>query len=418
MAGVKRWEVGLSAAGATLAALGIGLGVPSHAAEFTYSPLARAVMRLDDNIRGSSVDQESAWGFDVGGGVLLKAQTEALKSELTPRFNVRRFIVGDDLDTEEYSVNANNDWLQERYALGLDVSYARDSTLTAEATDSGRRNDVKDRDTVALSPSASWYVTDRLTATGTFFFTDVAYLDAANTGLVDYDYMQASTGASYLWRENAQVFASFFVSQFRTPDLDGKTLSFGGQTGMTWRWSETLETTGSLGWIASDIEFVQQELAIAVDPLPRVVVLDVPSEASASGPIAAVSIRKEFETVEAKFDYTRQVSPSGRGSQSTADRIALNLKKRLSDRLSLLFDGLHEIRTAEGDLQIRDLNRDYSELRGTVRYRVTRELVALASYRFGHRQSTSGTSDNTADSNSVFLTLVLTGMPKKLWSSM
>lgn len=403
----------------------------AQAMDFSWAPFAKAETRMYDNVRGVSdrnvrQNAEAAWGFDTGGGVNLKAQSETLTSELLPRFNFRRFVIGDNLDADEYQVAFNNDWLQERYALGLDVSYIRDSTLTNEFDETGAfRVDVTNRDSVLLNPTAIWFMNDRTAVNGGFFYNDVSYVDAEGTGFVDYEYKQGTAGINHRWRDNATVFGNFYLSEFQAADdgnrLNGnqesKTRSYSGMAGMTWQWDPTLETTGAVGWIASDLEFFDTALALVLTPAPAIVVLSTPAEASASGPLAQVNIRKTFDTLVARFDYSRQVSPSGRGSQSRADRLALNVEKRLSPQFSLVFVGTYDIRSTEaenigaGAGTAAVLNRDYAELLGSVRYRINQEWSVSATYRHGYRQSTNLNFSQSAHTNVFLLAVNFNGLP-------
>lgn len=396
---------------------------PANAVDFTWTPRAQTQMRLSDNIRSSATDPESAWGFDTGAGVGLRAETETLTTDLIPRFNLVRFVVGDNLDADEYSVTFNNDWTQEIYSAALDFSYARDSTLTTEETELGRINDVVDRDSIELRPSVSWAINDRWAAQGSFLFNDVSYIDAENTGFSDYQYMQASTGLTHTWDSTTLIFGTVFVSDFEVPDSSSTTRSYGGQAGITKQLSPTFEATGAVGYISSNIEFVEQQLAVVFDPLPRFIVLNIPNEVTASGPIATVSLRKSFETISTQFDYTRQVSPSGRGAQSTSDRIEFHADKRMTERFTLAFNGYLEMRATEGDQQTAGLgqsvalDRDLTELRGTARYQLTRDWVLSASYAFRHRKSTRTDQGVTADSNGVYLAIIFNGLAQPLLGS-
>lgn len=393
----------------------------SHAFDFTWTPTARTSMRLDDNIRGASRNAEEAVGFDMGGGVNLRAQSEYLSSELFPRFNIRRFAIGNDLDADEYSVGFNNDWLQERYSAGLDFSYARDSTLTTEATDTGLRNDVTDRDSINVQPNASYFLTDRLALQSSFLFNDVTYIDAERSGLFAYQYLQGTAGITYQWRDDVSGFANFFVSNFSVQEQESKTQSYGGQSGLTWRWDETLELSGALGWLASSIEFTEQRLELILEPFPRVVLVENMIETSVAGPIASATIRKIFDSGLVRLDYSRQVTPSGRGSQSTADRIALSIVKGLTNNFSILFDGQYEMRTAlaqetGSNLRSQQLNRNYAELRGTIRYRISETWSLDASYRHGRNESTDLNSSFSADTNTIYLAVQFNGLPNTFWN--
>ena len=390
------------------------------ATDFTYAPSAKTRLGLSDNIRGATSGSEGAIGFDMGANIDLKAQSQTLTSEVIPAFNVRRFAAGRNLDADEYSVTINNNWLQESYTTGVNFSYARDSTLSTLATERGFRNDVTDRDTVSVQPSAVWYATDKIAMNVSGLFNDVSYLSAATAGFVDYRFLQGSSGFTYLFRENAQTFANFFVTDFDAPSQQSKTRSYGGQAGLTWRWDPTFETTGAVGWISSNIEFVDRQLALVLVPFPQITTILIPRSTSTSGPIANVNIRKAFESMVAKFDFSRQVSPSGRGSESSADRMALQVEKRLSDQLIIRVEGIYEIRTAQAaDVIVGsggiDLNRDAAELRGSVRYQFAPQWALSAGYQFGHSVDANVNSSASVTINSVNFIIEYNGLPKTFW---
>ena len=396
----------------------------AQATDFSYTPSARTMMRADSNVRGGSTKQESAWGFEMGGGTTLRAQNDEWLSELIPNVNIRRFPIGNNLDSDGYSVAFNNDWKRPGYVAGLDFSYSRDSTLGAETTETGIKNDVIDRDSIQLQPSATWFATDRLSLQGSFLFSDISFLKAGNTGFVDYRYLQGSAGANYLWQDDLQVFANFFVSDFSVPSLSTKTRSYGGQTGATWKWDQSLEITGAMGWISSDVEFLNQQLVVLfVPPPPHFAVISTPETTNTSGPIASATIRKNFETVTAKLDYSRQVSPSGRGVQSSADRIYGTIGKKFSNRLALEFDGLYEMRELQAqditaNASALDLNHDYTELRGIVRYRFAPEWTISATYRFAHSIGTNVGNSTAVNGHSVYLVVDFNGLPKMFWNGL
>lgn len=389
----------------------------AQAMDFTWAPQAKTMMRLDDNIRGASANEESAWGFDVGAGLNLQGQSDTVTSKLAPRFNLRRFIVGNNLDADEYFVDFNNQWTHETLQTGVDFSYARDSTLTTEATDTGRVEDVKNRNSINLRPNASWAISDRYTAQVSFLFNDVSYVDAANTGLVDYQYLQGNTGLTYVLDQTTQVFGNFFVSDFKTPSIGGKTRTYGGQAGVTKILTPTFDISAALGYISSDIGFTERQLALVFDPLPRIVVVSSAQEVNATGAIANVSLHKKFESTVARFDYTRQVSPTGRGAQGSSDTLDLQIDRKVNDRFGLHFEGSQDMRTTQGGQISSVLDRDLITLAGGVRYRLTERWTLSARYAFNHR-SFNQTQGNaiSADSNSIFLTVDFNGLNQPLFN--
>ncbi|MBI2799531.1 MAG: hypothetical protein HYX63_04500 [Gammaproteobacteria bacterium] len=263
-------------------------------------------------------------------------------------------------------------------------------------------------------------MTDRLVAQGSLLFNDVSYLNAANTGYVDYRYLQATIGASYLISEKGQVFANVFASDFKTPAIESKSRTYGGQAGVTWRWDPTLETTGSVGWNASTIKFIDQHFALVLNPIPQIITLRNPQAVESNGPIATASIKKIFETVTANLHYSRQVSPTGRGSQRINDEIELGIEKRLSERLAISLGGLRQMRTLDGGIiggrNVGTFTEDYSEISGTARYQISRSWRINGSYRYGYATNSNGTVTNSATANVILLTLEYYALPKTLWN--
>ncbi len=384
------------------------------AAEYQISPQAKVMTRLDDNIRGASFSPEAAWGFDSGGSLNLRARTETTSTELTPRVNFRRFVVGENLDADEYSVGLNNKWTNELFTTGMEFSYGRDSTLaTTEAADTGLINDVVNRDSITVRPSFSYALTDRLSGNVSFLYNDVNYLDASNSGLVDYEYIQGMIGLQHSWSDFVQLFGNFYVNNFDAASIKSATRTYGGQAGVIWQWDETLDLTAQVGWEARTTSFTS---LVPFPPAAPVFLSEVEEQVGTAGAVAGATIQKQFERTAAKLDYVRSISPSGRGTQSSSDRVALNVTHQLSEHLALVFDGLYETRTAQAESISapsfsEDLNRDYTEVRGAVRYRISRDWAATGAYRFGHREATSETNRDVAETNAVFFTIDYTHAP-------
>lgn len=385
------------------------------AADFSWEPQVRTTMRLEDNVRGASRDAEAAWGFDTGGSLALKAESAQFLSTLVPRFNFRRFAVGENLDADEYGAFSNSKWQHENVLAGLAFSYARDSTLVSEATDTGRVDEVKDRDTVTIQPSLQYVFSDRLMYDASIYYSDVAYLDAGSTGLIDYRYILGASGLTYEVRDDLEGTVTLSVSDFNVPEIESSTRSYSAKAGLKWHWDNSLTLQGAVGWMQSDIEFLEVACLIPANNCPTPFIVRKTADATNGGPIASAGFEKLFENTKVAFDYDREVSPSGRGSQSSSDRLALNVIRNVSSRLNLLLDALYEMRSAQAEglgsgFAARDLNRDYYEGKASFRYYLTKEWVLGGTYRFGYRKSTNIGSPDTATTNSMYFTVEYIGV--------
>lgn len=396
---------------------------PVHAVDLSWQPQLRVGTRSTDNLRSTVDDQEAVWGFDTGGGLALKAATDTWQTNINPGFNVRRFVIGENADAEEYNVRSQSQWaVNERAALSLVADYARDSTLTTDQTDAGVETDIINRDTVTLQPAVNYALTDLTSVNASFLYSDVTFKTPPGGNFVNYDYKQVNVGATRYLNDTLTLFGRGFVSEFRTPSRDSSTLTYGSMGGVNYRHSETLDGDFSVGYSMSDIDFVSQTQTGVVfagfnpltgQPIFQPVFTATPDSTSSGGPIASATIRKNFENLKTSLVYNRAVSPSTRGTQTIADDIVVILEQRLSSRLTLGLRGGYNMQSAEADevgaVNQLNLDRDQVLVMPSVRYRFTEEFSISAVYRFvwSHQAEPVRNTYN----NSLFVTLSYVGVP-------
>lgn len=377
---------------------------------YVVTPSARELMRVDDNIRGAVRDKEVAWGFDSSASVNVQAISDTVTSTLTPRINIRRFVVGDDLNADEYGVTSSNVWNTERFRYGLDFNYSRDSTLSTEATDTGRKNVVVDRDNVSISPTVAYSFSDRLVLQTSYLYNSISYLAATNGELVDYKYQSLNVDLHYQLRDDIELFASTSFSYFDAGSGFSITRNYSGRGGATYHWDETFHVTGTVGWIASNVKFQDQQLIFT----PIITVVAVPAHGTSEGPLASASIQKKFSQATATLDFVRQVSPSGRGAQSNSDRVSGSYAYRFTDRFNAQVDFIYDMQSADGAnfgnrTLASALNRDYLDVVGTIRYKLSPEWQISTAYHHPIRQSNNSSVNSTAQGNVVYFTLDYAG---------
>ena len=256
--------------------------------------------------------------------------------------------MGEDLDADEYGIRSDHQWkLSELLSATLKADYYQDSTLSTELTDVGRQNDVADRDTLTLQPGIIYQLDAKNAVNMGFAYTDVTTDPKAN--LIDYTYSQASLGGTHSLSETMQVFLSGFVSWFDVPSVQSSTATYGLRTGVTWQWNEFTEIEGSIGYLSSDIDFIDQFFAIVADPAPRIVLVKEARKASTSSPIAGFSISRSFEYLKTSFQYSRQVSPTVRGQQSLEDSMSAGVDYQFSRELTAGISGQYNIRASQSE---------------------------------------------------------------------
>lgn len=405
-------------------ALVVGMATQAAAAlDLSYRPQLRLGIRGGDNVRWSENNQEAALGFDNGGGLELKAESQVWKSLITPSFNFRRFAIGEDLDADEYGVRSQHQWfVTDRLMAGMNIDHVRDSTLTTELTDAGLQNQVANRDTTTYQPNVTYLWNDRTSLNASYLRQDVSFDTDANGQLVDFTYEQISTGATHAWRSNIVLSITAFASRFETPDLQSETRTYGGQGGVEYTYAPDLIFNLAMGYVTSDIDFVNRFLAIDPGPPPRLVVVSQDESVSTDGPIANVSIRKKFEHTRTEFIYGRRVSPSIRGTQQLEDDIVLTAEHDLTRTWRLGFRGGYNMRSSElRELGIgaapatsNQLNRDQALLAGWVSYAFSKEITVRSEYRFVRNSFGEDLRRDPVYGNALFLNLYFNGGPQFL----
>lgn len=378
-------------------------GLDSFAIDLSFNPTVRVGTRADSNIRGAATGKEAAWGFEQGASLGVNAEAPTWNSSIRPHFNIRRFVVGDNLDADEYGVNLSNAYTSQYWGGGLDFNYSRDSTLATELTDLGVRNEVTNRDTIHIAPNVSYVADDKTSARLDFGYTDTTFARGTQTGFIDYRYMQASLTLNRVLSETDLIFATPYVTDFDSPQIQSKTRTYGGQLGYKKTFTPTLQATATLGFASSTIDFLDQQTdltrpvrvfdfstfqILTIFPFSRT----VPAQASSDGIITSASIEKKFERSKITLDYSRQISPTARGSQEISDAIIVNAGHDLTERLSTSFYGSYVMASAEGNLTVRNLDRDQSFLQGALTYRLTEHISLQGAYTFAYRPSTLTTA--------------------------
>lgn len=392
----------------------------AHALDLSWQPQLRVGMRATDNVLWAAENQEAAFGFDNGGGVLLKAETQHWRSAVTPSFNFRRFGIGENLDADEYGVRSQHQWLaMERVQLGANLDFVRDSTNSTDLTDAGFRNQIANREMLTAQPSVTFLVSDYTTINAGYVYQDVSFDTTAEGQLVNFTFEQFSFGGTHFVAPDFRVFATAFASEFETPDLGGKTRTYGGQSGLGYQFSPDLSVEGTVGYVSSNIEFENRFLAFEPGPPPQIVVVTRQEEVATSGPIASASIQRNFEDMRTRLDYVRRLSPSIRGSQQLEDDVTVSVERDVTSLWRLGFRGGYNMRSAESQdvegtpaqFQVGELNRDQANVSGSVSYKISSELVARAEYRFS-RNTFSNELQDTVYNSSFFLTLSYDGAPR------
>jgi hypothetical protein len=282
------------------------------AAEWSGQPQLTVGIDTDSN-RRLDVASEQSQALRVSTSAELAYATSQSSIRLTPRASLLRFDGSDrQLDSNDYGLGGRWETRGEQWQFQLAAGAARDSTLTTELTDTGIIDGRTRRRALDGSLLASYQLTRRSTLQLQGGYTDVDFARAEGTGLVPYGY--GSIAAGYRWQatEATNIVLQAFGGRLDTPITTATTNNVGGRVILVSRLSERFSLEGSAGVSRTES-----------------------GATSDQGAVFALSGNWSNELSEIALSLTRSVEPSARGRLVDSDNASLNIRRRLSERLTL-----------------------------------------------------------------------------------
>lgn len=238
----------------------------AQAAVWSATPWGTLQAEYTDNVQ--LIPGYSNWivGGVANAGVRAQLTDEYGYLRLSPSLRSTRYDSPEPLNADDQLFNLA--WLRrgERSEWRVDGNWTRDTTLTSELDVSGLVQGRKRRVANYIAPSYTYVLSPRQTLGANVAYTKVNYKDAAFTGLVDYDYVNAGFNWGYQWSEKTTISSLLFASRMEAQQVDNRLESSGAQVRLTTSFSErwsgvfsvggrhtegnTLRTGSAQGWLA------------------------------------------------------------------------------------------------------------------------------------------------------------------------
>lgn len=242
------------------------VATPVQAAVWTTTPWGTLQAEYTDNLQ--LIPGYSNWmvGGVANAGVRAQLTDEFGYLRLSPSLRSTRYDSVEPLNGDDQLFDLT--WLRrgERSEWRIDGNWTRDTTLTSELAVSGLVQGRKRRVASYIAPSYSYILSARQSIGAGVTYTKVNYKDAALTGLVDYDYINANLNWGYRWSEKTTISSLLFASRMEAQKVDNRLESSGAQVRLTTSFSErwsgafsvggrhtegsTLPSGGVQGWLA------------------------------------------------------------------------------------------------------------------------------------------------------------------------
>ncbi len=337
-----------------------------------WQPWARFSTGYEDNPRMVFANPESVGSIALGAGGVLSALTERSSFELTPSVDLHRYEDSLYDRTDYLTVARFRHSLDEDSEFTFEASAQQDSTLTSELGTTGITYLDKQRQVVGGGASYVRQLSERDTLLVGARYSEIDYLDAEFTGLVDYDFQ-----TSYLaW--NRSVSERLTLGALATSGVSTAP-QFGAR-------DETLsaQATGSFAFT----ENVKAEFAIGRGEL------DSKGGASGSTRVYDLSLAGRGELWDWRAGAAQSYAPTGRGIQNRQLRIEGGVGRQLSENLRLSV-GLSGISTDEGGDEGADVEYLRANVGGSWRFQESWFLE----FNLAHAEQRRPSADATATGN-------------------
>jgi hypothetical protein len=293
-------------------------------AEWSAEPSLSVRGDYNSNLLLTSAEHRDTWGHWVSPGVTFGGATERFEVSGKAATDFVSYYGGVDQSITNMNFPLSMKYRTEGETFGLDGGFIRDNTLMGELQQTGVVLRFTQRNYWNVAPSWTHALTERLSLQGGYQFTNAAYENGLQLGLVDYTTHGGSAGLIYHTSETNQVQLTGIVTEFEAPQASSLRSSiYGGQVSMTHAFTETVTASLSAGgrYVSSSVDAGFSRLRDS-----QIVW------------VGDARLRKKWADATATIEASREVFPSGFGLLLQTSRIGIGLSKEVTERFSLSLD--------------------------------------------------------------------------------
>jgi hypothetical protein len=241
----------------------------------------------------------------------IDSRTDRSRLSIQPRLRSARYQDDASLDSDDQYLDTSFDFSSEKSSWTAAVGLTRDTTLTSEVDTTGIVQANRRHEGISLSGSPTFALTQRLSAGGQLYWLDNHYVDAAATGLVDYEYRAASLFTQFSWSELSLLTLTADAGELVVPSQD----------------SNTRNATLRLGWRYQPAPLWTLEISAG----PSVVEADSGSD---NGSVFKLDLRRNAERWSFNTSAGRDLTPTGRGVLTRRDQVSFGASRKLTEFVS------------------------------------------------------------------------------------
>ena len=360
-----------------------------------------AFAEYNDNIFLTSQPHDSAKGVMVTPSLHGLIKGEYWQAKLNAM--IKSYNYSDDsLDGIDQFFSLTGQYNEERNLFSLNVTHDFASNLNATSTDFGLAGRRIDTNRQSIAPQYTRFITERLTLTLSYAYTDVDFEDAENTTYTPYITESGTASLMYNLTEKDKLSISLQNVDYNSKnDLIIYQL-FTSRIGLDHEFSEVLSIDflvgisrlNSTNLTTSSFDFFGQPIIVTQE-------VDFKNR----GSVYDVGITRLLESGKIGGRVSRNITSNSFGGLDRVDRLSLNYSKDVSSLWRYTINAnLDDVISKSNSAS--DLSRNLFFFESVAYYSISRSWNVNASYRYALRRFKSDTSDNRAPhSNRIYIGL-------------
>jgi hypothetical protein len=325
-------------------------GTPAHAGAWSIAGQGQIGGSYDDNVRLSTVNKITDWSGVADVSAALSYQDEAFLLRLNPRLLVVQYDAARAFNRTEQYLTLQLQKTTETGSHSLSVSGTQDTTLTSELGLTGLSEVNKKHRVASVTVGSSWSLTERVDVGAQLYASASRYLDAQQTGLIDYNYGSALISASYDWTTRSRFTLQASAGQLQVPDIASY---------------DKVNLSATLGYRVQLAPRWRAELSLGPSQIRT-------AGQAANGSVYNASLTHEAELTSLNLAVSKDVTPNGFGLLSRREQIRLGLTRTLSERW--VTDWSAAVIRNQNVLPAGSVAQQavtYADLTGSLRWRIT-----------------------------------------------
>ena len=372
----------------------------SYSVEMLLDADVAARVEHNDNIFLVSDPEDSVTGIIITPSLSGIIRERNWETRLHASLGIQKYS-DHDLDSNDQFFDLSGRYQAQRNIFSLNISHNLTSSLSTVSDDFGLSRTRIKRKTQSISPTYTRLITERLSSSFSYIYSDVDFIDAEGTNFTPYITQTGVVSLQYALTEKDDL---SFILQAVDYESKNKLVTyqlFTTNIGIDHSFSRTLSSNFQIGVSRQSTTSLR---TVTEDFFGGIIILTREIDAKNRGLVFNIGLTQILETGSINANISRNDTTNSFGGLNVTNAIALNYTKRLSELWQYDINGRYsDITSISSGSSSTD--RDIFSFEAIARYSISAHWEFSASYRYLLRKFKSDTSSNAPHSNRIFVGL-------------